>query len=144
MSNKQKIVSDLCMKYRGEPMTRTLADKLGNGLVIIALAAARQSFEPVYLWYPAIIIAKELMMVVGSLTIIKKTPPKGFKPLIIGKVSAIVQALAIMWLLLKWPKGIIVYSFSAFVAVLTVILYFHMWLSYFHGGKKNWKPLAET
>ena len=42
MSNKQKIVSDLCMKYRGEPMTRTLADKLGKEIIEILIEAYKR------------------------------------------------------------------------------------------------------
>ncbi len=121
-----------------------IVDKLGNGLVIVALTAARRSFEPVMLWYPAVVILKELIMAAGILYMRKKVLSNGFKSLMIGKVSSFFQTAVIMWLLLKWPRGYIVYSFSGFVAVAAAVTYIYLWVSMAQEGKETWKPLTES
>jgi cardiolipin synthase len=120
-----------------------IVDKLGNGLVIIALTAARRSFEPVMLWYPAVVISKELIMAVGILYMRKEVLSNGFKSLMIGKVSSFFQTAVIMWLLLKWPRGYIIYGFSGFVAVVAAVLYVRLWVSIAQEGRETWRPLTE-
>ena len=121
-----------------------LADKVQCVLAIIALSLARRSFEPVKVWYPALIVTKEIITGVLAFAIRRKIPSSGFKPLIIGKVSVWFQAGAIMWLLLKWAKGYVVYTISGFVAAIVIITYIYLWISYMKGRKNNWEPLAEV
>ena len=120
-----------------------VVDKLGNGLVIIALTAARRAFEPVMLWYPAVIVLKELIMAAGILCMRKKVLSNGFTSLMIGKLSSFFQTAVIMWLLLKWPKGYIIYGVSGFVAVVAAVVYIRFWVSMTQEGKETWKPLTE-
>ncbi len=120
-----------------------LADKIQCVLAIIALTLASRSFEPVMLWYPALIVTKEVITGAFAFTIRKKIPLSSFKPLIIGKVSVWFQAGAIMWLLLKWPRGYVIYSASGFIPAIVIITYIYLWISYTKGRKGNWEPLVE-
>lgn len=121
-----------------------IVDKIGCVSAIIMLSLARTSFEAVMLWYPSVIIAKELITMVGAILLRKKTPPKGFKPLVLGKLSASLQAVVIIWLLLKWPSGYILYTISGIVASLAAVAYIYLGISLFYGGKEWHEQAAKA
>lgn len=110
-----------------------IVDKIGCVAVIILLTIARNYFYEVPLWYPAIIIAKELIMTVGSILLRKKAPPKGFKPLVLGKVSALLQAVTIIWILMLAPRSDIVIMISGIIAFLAAVAYIYLGISLFYG-----------
>ena len=119
-----------------------IVDKIGCVAAIIMLAIARNSFEPVAFWYPSVIIAKELIMTVGAILLRKKAPPKGFKPLVFGKISAFLQAATIIWLLLKAPHGYIIITISGAVAFLAGVAYIYLGISLIYGvGTWGKQPL---
>jgi len=111
-----------------------IVDKIGCVAAIILLAMARNSFEAVMLWYPSVIIAKELITIIGSVLLRKKAPPKGFKPLVLGKISAFLQAMTIIWLLLKAPQGYIIITISGVIAFLAGVAYIYLGITLFYGG----------
>lgn len=109
-----------------------IVDKIGCVAAIIFLTIARSFTIP--LWYPAIIITKEFIMTIGAILLRKKAPPKGFKPLVLGKISALLQAVTIIWLLILAPRSDIVIMISGITAFLAGVAYIYLGISLFYGA----------
>jgi len=120
-----------------------IADKLQDGVIIIVLAIFQKAFVKVFVSYVAIVVTKEIIMTMLTLILIKETPEDGFKPLVIGKASAFLQAAVIMWVLLKWPAGYIVFTISGLMAVLTAIAYIHRYICYLLGKIEKCEAATE-
>ncbi len=120
-----------------------IADKFLNGLAILAIAGSRNVWH-VALWYPVIIVIKELAIGALTASVWGKMPSTGFKPLKLGRISAVLQSATIIWLLLLWPRDRIVYTVSGGVAALAILAYVYAWITFKQKDKDKWEPLPET
>jgi CDP-diacylglycerol--glycerol-3-phosphate 3-phosphatidyltransferase len=117
-----------------------LVDKLLCVSVLLALIATSRSFVPISRWYPSVVIAKEIITVGGSAALWKKMPPRGFRPLVVGKLSTLVQMATIMWIILKLPAAHAAVIVSGILAAAAGISYISFGILRLM-GKKRWERI---
>jgi CDP-diacylglycerol--glycerol-3-phosphate 3-phosphatidyltransferase len=120
-----------------------LVDKFLCVSVLMTLLATHRSFVPISMWYPSVVVAKEIITIGGSAALWKRMPPKGFKPLIVGKLSTLMQMSTIMWIILKLPAASAAIAASGIVAAAAGISYISLCILCLM-GKKTWERLPAT
>jgi CDP-diacylglycerol--glycerol-3-phosphate 3-phosphatidyltransferase len=99
------------------------ADKLLLNTAVIALSLPMGHLARFPVWFPILVISRDLVIVLGSLLIHmirgKLTP----SPSVTGKCTTFFQVLAVVWILLLWPHQMIPLSLAAALTVISGIEY---------------------
>lgn len=110
-------------------------DPAADKLLMLASFLSLTYVEAVPLWLTAIVIGRDLAIVVGVLLARLLALPLEVKPLMVGKVSTVVQvlyiALVLLLLTLHEPPAVIERAGEAVVTLLTAWSFFaygHIWL----------------
>lgn len=99
------------------------ADKLLLNVAVIALSFPMGNLARFPIWFPVLVIGRDLVIVLGALLIYiikgKMTP----NPSVTGKCTTLFQVLAVIWVLLLLPRHLIPLSIAAVLTVLSGIEY---------------------
>lgn len=80
-----------------------LADKVLLGAAIWAIWACRGAYDPVPLWYPAVVSANDAVLGFGYLAVRRRIDPNRFRAMLWGKVATAGQMVIVCWLLVRLP-----------------------------------------
>ena len=85
-----------------------LADKLllVSGVVVLSFDH-RPFLESIPLWLTGIIIGRDVLMVIGLVVIQITVGKVTVRPRWVGKVATVLQMIVVLWVLLKWPQGLL-------------------------------------
>tara|TARA_A100001037_G_C14910549_1_gene527017 strand:+ start:86 stop:751 length:666 start_codon:yes stop_codon:yes gene_type:complete len=105
-----------------------LADKLLliSGLIILSIKFEKTPFgETLPLWFIGTVLGRDLIVVTGSTLIYLATEKLAVKPLVLSKVSSVLQMICIGWVLLKmWPPMVFWLALGATITTaITGVLY---------------------
>ena len=98
-----------------------LADKmlLVSGVVILSCNNAPY-FQRMPQWLTAIIISRDVLLLMGAGLIQYMVGKTRVKPKITGKITTVLQMATVLWILLRWPANVLPYlTYST--AVFTVV-----------------------
>ncbi len=76
-----------------------LADKFLIITVFMTLALKKNPYVTIPLWFVAIVILKDFLLVVGSLIVFSINHEASVKPSVLGKVTMALQVAALIWFL---------------------------------------------
>src|SRR5688572_11751736 len=98
-----------------------LADKLllVSGVVVLSFDH-RPFLESIPLWLTGIIIGRDVLLVIGLVVIQITVGKVTVRPRWVGKVATVLQMIVVLWVLLKWPQGLLEVSILG-AAVCTAI-----------------------
>ncbi len=76
-----------------------LADKLLTGAAFLVLAAFRSGLSAIPLWLMAAVIARDILILLGSLLVYSAARNSGFRPTFLGKLNTFLELLVVTWFL---------------------------------------------
>jgi cardiolipin synthase len=82
-----------------------LADKLLTTAAFVVMAIPHTEFASVPLWLAAAVVGRDILIVVGSFVVYRKTGFTDFKPTLLGKVNTFVELGLIFWFLVFHTTG---------------------------------------
>ena len=82
-----------------------LADKLLTTAAFVVLAIPHQEFPSIPIWLAVSVVARDLIIVLGSLVVYQLTKFKDFKPTLLGKINTFVELGLIVWFLVFHTTG---------------------------------------
>ena len=97
-----------------------LADKLLTTATYIVMAIPHEEFPSIPVWLAIAVVARDIVILVGSLLVYLITRYKGFKPTLLGKVNTFVELGLIVWFLVFNTTGEFIYLLSGMYAVVIV------------------------
>jgi len=85
-----------------------LADKLllVSGIVVLSFDHFPH-LASVPLWLTGTIIGRDILILVGMLVIQLMVGKVKVRPRIVGKVATVLQMVVVLWIMLKWPGGLL-------------------------------------
>jgi cardiolipin synthase (CMP-forming) len=97
-----------------------LADKLLTTATYIVMAIPHEGFPSIPVWLAVAVVARDIVILIGSLFVYLVTRYKGFKPTLLGKVNTFVELGLIVWFLVFNTTGKFIYLLSGMYAVVIV------------------------
>jgi cardiolipin synthase len=97
-----------------------LADKLLTTATYVVMAIPHQGFPSIPLWLAVAVVARDVVILVGSLFVYLVTRYKGFKPTLLGKVNTFVELGLIVWFLVFNKTGQFTYLLPGMYGVVIV------------------------
>ncbi|MBZ5727661.1 MAG: CDP-alcohol phosphatidyltransferase family protein [Acidobacteriia bacterium] len=76
-----------------------LADKLLTGAAFIVLAVFRGGLSAIPMWLMAAVIARDILILLGSLLVYSAVRNSGFRPTFLGKLNTLIELLVVTWFL---------------------------------------------
>jgi cardiolipin synthase (CMP-forming) len=73
------------------------ADKLLTTASYVVMALPRAGYDPLPLWMAIAVVGRDVLILLGSLTVYLTTHYKGFKPTTLGKVNTFLEIGLIFW-----------------------------------------------
>lgn len=115
----------IARRYNQRSELGALLDPLGDKLLLVlGLVFLSQNNEPYFdtipLWAVATVFSRDLILLIGMLVIYYACGEIKAKPHFTGKISTVLQMVAILWALLLWDKtwlGWWCFGFTFFTAV---------------------------
>ena len=104
-----------------------IADKLlfGLGIIVLGLAPVQGDypFEPPELWYPIAVVATNMTLGVGALTAHVLHKKVEIRAVALGKAAAVLQAVAMGWILLRLPHAEVFYYPAGILSIASGVGY---------------------
>jgi len=97
-----------------------LADKLLTTATYVVMAIPHQGFPSIPLWLAVAVVARDVVILIGSLFVYLVTRYKGFKPTLLGKVNTFVELGLIVWFLVFNTTGQFTYLLFGMYGVVIV------------------------
>ncbi|MEK6300971.1 MAG: CDP-alcohol phosphatidyltransferase family protein [Acidobacteriota bacterium] len=97
-----------------------LADKLLTTATYIVMAIPHEGFPSIPVWLAVAVVARDLVILVGSVLVYLVTRYKGFKPTLLGKVNTFVELGLIVWFLVFNTTGAFIYLLPGMYAVVII------------------------
>lgn len=97
-----------------------LADKLLTTATYVVMAIPHQGFPSIPLWVAVAVVARDIVILIGSLLVYLVTRYKGFKPTLLGKVNTFVELGLIVWFLVFNTTGQFTYLLPGMYGVVLV------------------------
>jgi cardiolipin synthase len=97
-----------------------LADKLLTTATYVVMAIPHHGFPSIPLWLAVAVVARDVVILIGSLFVYLVTRYKGFKPTLLGKVNTFVELGLIVWFLVFNTTGPFTYLLSGMYGVVIV------------------------
>jgi cardiolipin synthase len=97
-----------------------LADKLLTTATYVVMAIPHQGFPSIPLWLAVAVVARDIVILIGSLLVYLVTRYKGFKPTLLGKVNTFVELGLIVWFLVFNTTGQFTYLLPGMYGVVIV------------------------
>ena len=97
-----------------------LADKLLTTATYIVMAIPHEGFPSIPLWVAVAVVARDAVILVGSIFVYFVTRYKGFKPTLLGKVNTFVELGLIVWFLVFNTTGEFLYLLPGMYAVVFI------------------------
>ena len=103
-----------------------LADKLLLVSAIIVLALDRSAhFPPVPLWFPAVILSRDILLLIGLAVIHYMAGRVKIRPHFTGKTATVLQMAVVVWALLQWNRSVLdwLMLFAALFTAVSGLIY---------------------
>ena len=97
-----------------------LADKLLTTATYIVMAIPHEGFPSIPVWLAFAVVARDFVILVGSVLVYLVTRYKGFKPTLLGKVNTFVELGLIVWFLVFNTTGEFIYLLPGMYAVVII------------------------
>ena len=99
-----------------------LADKLLTTAGFVVMAIPHHGFASIPVWLAAAVVARDLIIVLGSLVVYRLTKFKDFKPTLLGKINTLVELGLIVWFLVFHTTGRLIFLLPFLYAVVLASL----------------------
>jgi len=99
-----------------------LADKLLTTTGFIVMAIPHTGFPSIPIWLAVAVVARDLIIVVGSLVVYLLTKFKDFKPTLLGKINTLVELGLIVWFLVFHTTGRLIFLLPSLYAIVIASL----------------------
>ena len=101
-----------------------LADKLLTTAAFVVMAIPHREFASIPVWLAAVVVGRDLIIVLGSLVVYRVTKFKDFSPTLLGKINTLVELGLIVWFLVFHTTGrfIFLLPFLYGIVVVSVIV----------------------
>ena len=96
-----------------------LADKLLTTAAFVVMAVPHPGFPSIPVWLAAIVVGRDVIIVVGSFMVYRLTGFKEFKPTFLGKINTFVELGLIVWFLVFHTTGRFIFMLPALYAIVT-------------------------
>lgn len=100
-----------------------LADKLLTTATYIVMAIPHDGFPSIPVWLAVAVVARDIVILIGSLLVYLVTRYKGFKPTLLGKVNTFVELGLIVWFLVFHTIGQYRYLLPGMYAVVIISVF---------------------
>jgi len=99
-----------------------LADKFLTGTGYIVLSVFRDGLPAIPLWVMAMVVGRDLLILLGAWIVYRSTRTTEFKPTIYGKLNTVIELVVIPWFLLTPPPQA-VYFLMAISILISLVDY---------------------
>lgn len=114
-----------------------LADKLLLVSAILLLSLDNgHYFHRIPLWLTAMILSRDVLLVIGLLVIHYTIGKMNVRPRAAGKIATVIQMVLVLWIILHWDKDFLPWltiSAGAFTA-LSGVLYLYDWFGHLNSS----------
>ena len=86
-----------------------LADKLLTTAAFIVMAIPHPDFASIPVWLAAVVVARDVLIALGSLLVYRVTGFREFRPTFLGKVNTFVELGLIVWFLVFHTTGRLIF-----------------------------------
>jgi cardiolipin synthase len=97
-----------------------LADKLLTTTAFVIMAIPHQGFASIPVWLAALVVGRDLIIVLGSLVVYQMTKFKDFRPSLLGKINTLVELGLIVWFLVFHTTGRLIFLLPLLYGVVVV------------------------
>ena len=99
-----------------------LADKLLTTTGFVVMAIPHPGFPSIPVWLAVAVVARDLLILVGSLVVYLVTKFKDFKPTLLGKINTLVELGLIVWFLVFHTTGYLIFLLPSLYAIVIASL----------------------
>ena len=100
-----------------------LADKMLLMTAVILLSLKIPGLTQLPIWFPVLVISRDVFLTVGSLVVHLTTGSLRVLPNLLGKATTVFQMATVIWILMKWPGAYWVWGPAAFFTLLSGFVY---------------------
>ena len=99
-----------------------LADKLLTTAGFVVMAIPHKGFASIPVWLAVAVVARDFIIVLGSLVVFRLTKFKDFKPTLLGKINTLVELGLIVWFLVFHTTGRLIFLLPYLYAIVLASL----------------------
>ena len=100
-----------------------IADKLLTTAAFVVMAIPHSDFASIPVWLAAVVVARDVLIALGSLLVYRVTGFREFRPTFLGKVTTFVELGLIVWFLVFHTSGRLIFLLPLmYVVVLATVV----------------------